>query len=189
MGSLFAGQLNSGINAGWLMMYLASSPEWYQKLQQEVDGVVEKHRTSPDQSPTDILATLSVDEWESEFPLVDLGLRETIRIQLIGAACRKNVSDRDVPIGKTGEVVPRGGFVTYLVDDIHMNPEFYPDPERWDPGRYLPGRAEDKKEPYIYMGWGLARHPCLGMRVSFRILFPNETPPKIYIRARVATVT
>ncbi|KAM7203021.1 cytochrome P450 6A1 [Rhypophila sp. PSN 637] len=166
MGSLFAGQLNSGINAGWLMMYLATTPEWYKKTQEEVDGVVKRHRTSPDQSPTDILAALSVDDWESEFPIIDLGLRESIRLQLVGAACRKNVSGRDVPIGNTGEVVPKDGFATYLCDDLHMNPEIYPNPERWDPGRYLPDRAEDKKEPHAYMGWGLGRHPCLGMRFA-----------------------
>jgi hypothetical protein len=47
-----------------------------------------------------------------------------------------------------------------------MNPAIYKDPERWDPERFLPDRAEDKKVPHAYMGWGLGRHPCLGMRVT-----------------------
>lgn len=166
LGSLFAGQLNSGINAGWLMIYLSSNPEWYKKLQEEVGGVVERHRKTPDQSPTDVLATLTVDEWESGFPLIGLGLRETIRFQLVGATIRKNISHKDFPIGKTGEVIPKDGFATYLTDDVHMNPEIYPEPTKWDPGRYLPDRADDKRQPLAYMGWGLGRHPCLGMRVS-----------------------
>ncbi|OAA56524.1 cytochrome P450 6A1 [Niveomyces insectorum RCEF 264] len=47
-----------------------------------------------------------------------------------------------------------------------MNPDIYPDPERWNPGRYLPDRAEDKKAPLSYVGWGTGRHPCLGMRFA-----------------------
>lgn len=48
-----------------------------------------------------------------------------------------------------------------------MDPSVYPNPEKWDPSRYLPDRAEDKKVSMGYLGWGIARHPCLGMRVSF----------------------
>jgi len=166
MGSLFAGQLNSGISAAWLIIYLASNPEWYTKFQQEVDGVVAKHRKTPDQSPTDILGTLTVEEWESEFPWIDLGLRETIRFQMVGAAFRKNISGKEIPIGKTGEVIPVDGFASFLTDNVMFNPEIYPNPAKWDPARYLPDRAEDKSQPMAYMGWGFGRHVCLGMRVS-----------------------
>lgn len=131
-----------------------------------MDAALAKHRTSPSQTPAEVLATLSLDDWESEFPLIDLALRETIRFQLVGTAFRKNISGRDVPIGSSGEVVPRDGFALYWIDDVHFNSEVYTDPEEWDPGRYLPDRAEDKKEPFGYVGWGVGRHPCLGMRFA-----------------------
>lgn len=41
-----------------------------------------------------------------------------------------------------------------------MNPKIYEDPYKWDPARYDPGRAEDKKIPHGYIGWGSGRHPC-----------------------------
>jgi sterol 14-demethylase len=47
-----------------------------------------------------------------------------------------------------------------------MDPSIYPDPEKWDPERYLPDRAEDKKVPMGYLGWGAGRHPCAGMKVA-----------------------
>ena len=47
-----------------------------------------------------------------------------------------------------------------------MNPDIYPDPQKFDPSRYLPGREEDKKQFYGWAGWGAARHPCLGMRFA-----------------------
>jgi hypothetical protein len=30
----------------------------------------------------------------------------------------------------------------------------------WDPGRYLPDRAEDKKVPCGFLGWGVGKHTC-----------------------------
>ncbi|KAK0720332.1 cytochrome P450 6A1 [Lasiosphaeris hirsuta] len=163
LGALFAGQINSGVNAAWILVFLSTTPEWHKKLRHEVDSVVARHRRSPDQTATDILATLTLEEWESEFPLIELCQRETIRMQLVGAAIRRNNSGTDVPIGKTGEVIPKDAFAVYQIDDTHFNPEFYPEPGKWDPSRYLPS---DGKSPPPYLGWGIARHPCLGMKFA-----------------------
>ncbi|KAI1269552.1 cytochrome P450 6A1 [Xylariaceae sp. FL1019] len=165
IGALFAGQLNSGINAGYLQVFLTQNPEWMAKLRGEVEEAVTRHRTSPSQSRADVLGTLSIEEWESEFPLIDLALRETIRFSLPGTSFRKNVSGRDVPIGDTGEVVPNGAFAAYLVDDIQFG-EWYTDPAKWDPSRFFDERAEDRKVHHGYMGWGVGRHPCLGMKFA-----------------------
>lgn len=159
VGSLYAGQLNSGINAAWLLIELAQHREWYAQVQAEVDAAVKKHRTSEKQSAVDVLDTLDMDAWESEFPLIDLCLRECIRFQLTGSAFRKNISGQDIPIGN-GEIVPRDAYAVYYIDDVHFNPSIYSDPYKWDPSRYLPDRAEDKKSPMAYAGWGLGRHPC-----------------------------
>lgn len=196
LGALFAGQLNSGINAGWMFVYLATNRYWYDQVRAEVDGVVEKHRKSPDQSRLDVLSSLTIENWESDFPLIDLCLRECIRFQLVGTAFRKNISGKDVPIGKAGEVVPRDAFAVsfslhlylrvhvahvlqiYLLDDVHFNPEVYTEPNKWDPGRYLPDRAEDKKTPLSYLGWGVGRHPCC-----------KCSPPKLVRRHRLLTAS
>lgn len=71
--------------------------------------------------------------WESEFPILDCCPRETIRVAIPGTLFRKNTSEPDIPIGDTGEVIPKGSFVAHLVDEIHLNPEVYPEPLRFDP--------------------------------------------------------
>ncbi|KAF2797426.1 cytochrome P450 6A1 [Melanomma pulvis-pyrius CBS 109.77] len=129
--------------------------------------LVAKHRISPEQTPLDILGKLTLDDWESDFPLTNLCLHESIRLQTVGTAFRKNVSGRDVQIGNTSEVVPKDGFAAFHLDDIHMNPDIYSDPTKFDPARYLPDRAEDKKVPLAYGGWGIGRHPCCGLYLSF----------------------
>ncbi|KAK3402796.1 cytochrome P450 [Sordaria brevicollis] len=169
--SLYAAHLNTSTMACWLVVYLAAGCEkeeggWYKLVRDEVDGALRKHRKDEKQSVGDVLATLTLDEWEAEFPVIQLCLKETTRLQAVGTSFRRNVSGKDVVLGGSGEVVPHGGFATYLLDDVHVNPSIYPDPLRWDPGRYLPDRAEDKKEPLAFLGWGAGRHPCLGMRLA-----------------------
>jgi hypothetical protein len=159
VGSLFAGQLNSGINAAYELCWLASTPEWYRRVQDEVDRVVNAHRRSPDQSPVEVLSALSLKEWEGSFPMIDMCQREMIRHQMTGTAFRKNISNVDVPIGKTGQVIPPGSFAVYHLDDLHWNPEYYAEPDKWDPGRFLP-EHEGKGAPLPFVGWGTGRHPC-----------------------------
>ena len=100
-------------------------------------------------------AVLTLDGWESEFPILCNSLQEAIRVALAGALFRKNTSGGDIAIGETGEVVPDGSYATYLIDEVHMDP----DPLRFDPARYL-GKADVKQETQGYVGWGSGLHPC-----------------------------
>ncbi|KAJ2900619.1 hypothetical protein MKZ38_002318 [Zalerion maritima] len=178
MGSLFSGQLNTSINAAALLVYLAQNREWMDKIRSEVDGVVDRHRAQregegesggeSDESALDVLKRLPLEAWENDFPLVDVALKETIRIELVGSSYRMNDSGRDMEIGHTGEVVPNGAFSVYQMDDAHMDPDVYPEPLRWDPGRFL--RGEDKKQPDAFLGWGAGRHPCRNNFLSATIV-------------------
>lgn len=151
LSALFAGQINTGINAAWVLVYLALTPSWYSRVQQEVDAVVAKYRTSPNQAPVDVIRSLNLEQWENELASVRLCLRETIRLHTTGSVFRRNISGQDVSLGSSGEIVPKGSFAIYSVDDMHMNKEYYPEPERWDPARYEGGNDPP------YMGWGLGR--------------------------------
>jgi sterol 14-demethylase len=99
--------------------------------------------------------------------MIDLVLKESIRLQLPGAAFRKNVSGRPIPLNKEGtEVIPTDAYAAFAVRDIHRNTTIYTDPEKFDPERYFPDRAEDKNKQFAWIGWGVGRHPCLGMRFA-----------------------
>ena len=140
---MFAGQLNSGINAAWILIYLATNPEWKEKVLQQITETASKYCPDPTASLVDQLVSLPIDAWETGFPLIDLCLRDSIRLQLVGSAFRRNTSGHDVKIGDA--IIPNNYYVAYHLADIHHDEDVYPDSERWDPGRYLPDRAEDKK--------------------------------------------
>jgi sterol 14-demethylase len=108
-----------------------------------------------------------IEAWETEFPMIDTVLKESIRLQLPGTAFRKNISGRPIPLNKEGtEVIPTDAYAAFAVRDIHRNPNIYTDPDKFDPERYSPNRAEDKNKQFAWIGWGVGRHPCLGMRFA-----------------------
>ncbi|KNG82267.1 hypothetical protein ANOM_009873 [Aspergillus nomiae NRRL 13137] len=165
LGTLFASQVNTPICAAWLLVYLATNPHWLNLVRAEVGSVLKRHG-APDETPQETFGRLSIDVWESEFPLIQLCLRECIRLHLAGSTFRRNISGKSVPIGNTGEVIPKDAYLLYLVDEVHFNPDIYPNPNLWDPGRYLPNGSQSNDIPLSYLGWGAGRHPCVGMRLA-----------------------
>jgi cytochrome P450 len=113
LGALFAGQLNSGINAAWMLLYLADNDHWHELVREEVESAANRHCTDTSLPLVDRLMQVPMEAWESEFPTIDLILKESIRLQLPGAAFRKNLSGQPIPVNKEGtEVIPADGYAT-----------------------------------------------------------------------------
>lgn len=149
------------------MCYLATSPEWLAKTQDELRSTAARYARNPSAPLRYQLDDVPLEAWEADFPVVDMCLRDSIRLNLLGTAMRRNISGKAIPTGSGNEIIPPGAFVTYATGDIHLDPEVYRDPHKWDPARYLPDRAEDKKKDiHGFVGWGVGRHPCLGMRFA-----------------------
>ena len=75
---------------------------------------------------------------------------------------RRNLGE-DTKIG--GRVVRRGDFLVYPPSDAHLNPDYYPEPHKYDPGRWLrPDPVPNTAFPFL--GWGAGRHPCTGMKTA-----------------------
>lgn len=165
LGALFAGQLNSGINAAWTLVYMINKPEWLSKVRAEVVAMASRYCSDTSAPLKDQLIHVPIEAWESELPLVDFCLKDSIRLQTMGATFRKNVSERSIPINST-EVIPDESYVAWHVGDLHYHPAVYKNPDEWDPSRYMPGREEDKQFQYAWIGWGVGRHPCLGRRFA-----------------------
>ncbi|KAH9171337.1 cytochrome P450 [Lactarius sanguifluus] len=72
------------------------------------------------------------DEARAETPVMDMLIRETLRIAQPHTAMRRNVGPETYIDGK---VIPTGTLVVYPFSDVHLNPALYPDPWRFDPTR------------------------------------------------------
>ena len=72
-------------------------------------------------------------------------IRETLRLAQSHAALRRNVGPE---VHVNGKVVPTGAYVVYPFSDVHLDPDLYPDPWKFDPSRMEP------KTSFGYVGWG-----------------------------------
>jgi sterol 14-demethylase len=164
LGVIFAGTINTGLGACWTLVHLCFNPDWKAKATAEVEALVNKHTTNSSDEPLHKrLAAIHISAWEDEMPILDAVIRETIRISITVLSLRRNLVE---DLTFSGGLVKPGDFVVYSLADVHLNPEIYSRPTEFDPSRFGPGREEDKKGTFSYLGWGAGRHPCTGMKVA-----------------------
>lgn len=88
---------------------------------------------------------------------------------------RRNMG-KDIPLADT--IIKKGDFLAYWNADVHMNPNIYTNPDKFDPLRYTEGREEDQKETFAYLAWGVGKsNSC-----------PNLFPSKLTIIHQVVTL-
>ena len=87
---------------------------------------------------------------------------ETLRVYPVGLGLQRTASNS---FEFAGYRVPAGTSVLVAMSVPHGLPEYYPDPDRFDIGRYKPERAEHR-QPGAYAPFGLGTHFCLGSRFA-----------------------
>ena len=145
-----------------MLIDLAIHPEWREKCRKEAQDLLSRHFGSSPATLREKLGAVPLSAWEEELPTLDACIRETQRTTLTGVLLRRNLRE-EIKIG--GQIVRRGDFLAYPMVDVHQNPEYYPDPHKYDPARWLdtdpvPGAV------YPFIGWGAGAHPCAGMKLA-----------------------
>lgn len=74
------------------------------------------------------------------------------------------VALRDVELA--GHRIPARTFVSALVAPVLRDPRYWTAPERFDPERFGPARAEDELHRGVFMPFGTGAHVCLGMPLA-----------------------
>jgi cytochrome P450 len=65
-----------------------------------------------------------------------------------------------------GMRVPSGALVVVSPIHTHHMPEWFPDPYRFDPERFAPGRAEHEQHTHCWIPFGGGPHHCIGLRFA-----------------------
>ncbi|XP_054157181.1 cytochrome P450 3A19-like [Oppia nitens] len=97
-------------------------------------------------------------------PYLEACVAETLRLHNPVSAVGR-IAAQDYTIGDTGITVPKGMLVNFSIQSMHRNPDYYPEPDRWNPERFMPYNR-DKLVPYTYMPFGLGPRNCVGMRFA-----------------------
>nr|APH81388.1 cytochrome P450 CYP3026A2 [Tigriopus kingsejongensis] len=133
--------------------YLAKNPDCQEKLYQEImDAVSEMDDEHPDYNLVQGL------------PYLDMVVHETLRIMPALGVITRGCS-KDYPFPGIDYVIPKGTELHIYVGGIHMNPDIYPDPEKFDPERFSK-EAKAERHPYAFLGFGQGPRSCIGMRFA-----------------------
>lgn len=71
------------------------------------------------------------------------------------------VCTEDFPIPDSNYTIPKGMRVLISSPGIQNNPEFYPDPDKFDPSRFSKENIASRRS-YTYLGFGEGPRNCIG---------------------------
>ncbi len=142
---MFAGHHTTSGTAAWTLIELLRTPGLMARVASELGDLYADGRDVSYQAL-------------SEMPELEAALKETLRLHppliiLMRKVMREfRYKDWTVEAGKTVAVSPAVS---------NRMPEYFPDPERFDPDRYKPPREEDKRV-FGWLPFGAGRHRCVG---------------------------
>jgi cytochrome P450 len=127
---------------------LAKHPEWQERLRAEGRSV------APGPLSYDDTKRLEEHDW---------AWKETLRLYPVAQAVPRRAL-RDVQLGAYR--VPAGTQVQAMIACVLRDPAWWTRPETFDPARFSPARAEDKKHKSAFAPFGAGPHVCIGMQLA-----------------------
>ena len=145
---LIGGHETTAIALAWAWKALSENPAIEAKMHSEVDAVLTDRQ-------------LTFDDL-SRLPYTQAVLRESLRLyppvwNMVRSAVEDDVID--------GHPIPRDAAVIISPWFTHRHEEFWPDPQAFDPSRFL-DPASKQRHRYAYLPFGGARHQCMGIHFA-----------------------
>ena len=142
---MFAGHHTTSGTAAWTLIELLRHPHRMKEVTDELDALYADGREVSHQALREI-------------PHLERALKETLRLHPPLILLMRKVT---YDFHYEGFAVPAGKLVGVSPAVSNRMPECFPEPDRFDPDRYLPGRDEDDQS-FAWIPFGAGRHRCVG---------------------------
>ncbi|HEX6390913.1 MAG TPA: cytochrome P450 [Solirubrobacteraceae bacterium] len=147
---MLAGHETTANALAWTWYLLATNEDARERMLAEVDEVLGGRRPTVADLPQLRWTTACFEEGMRMYPPAWVIPREAVRDDVID-----------------GHRIPKGATVMIPIHAIHHDARFWPDPERFDPSRFLPENAKGRHRS-AYLPFGGGRRVCIG--TSFALM-------------------
>ncbi|XP_044733712.1 cytochrome P450 4C1-like [Chrysoperla carnea] len=147
-----ASQDTVATECAFILLMLAMHPEIQEKVYKEileVSGETKDYYT----------------EWETypEFKYLEMVIKESLRLFPIGPTIMREVI-QDIKL-KNDIVIPKGAGVMVVMYRTHRLPEYWTEPEKFIPERFLPELCE-KRHPFAYVPFSFGPRSCIAPKYA-----------------------
>ncbi|KAK7012862.1 cytochrome P450 [Favolaschia claudopus] len=161
---LFASVTNTANLFAWTLVYLEVYKPWKARVAAEVENFLWDSNIIVSRNLFDDIANVPLSSMDEKLPTIELITYEVLRLHARGPFIRRNIGGDSTVDGAD---LPNGSFIMFPAEDLHWNPELFPDPEVFDPTRFTAENIEQRKKFGVsYIGWGAGRHQCVGKRTA-----------------------
>jgi cytochrome P450 len=143
-----AGHETTAATMSWAWYLLARNPDAEARVLDEVDQVLGGRPATDEDVP--------------RLRYTECVVKETLRLYPQGYVLFPRVASQEVTIG--AYQIPRGSYVFAAPYVVHRDPRWYPDPEKFDPGRFLQWR--DSHHGCTFLGFGAGARVCVGASLA-----------------------
>ncbi|KAJ8668192.1 hypothetical protein QAD02_009855 [Eretmocerus hayati] len=155
---ILAGFDTSASNMCFIVHELAANPDIQDKLRDEIDGWL--HANNQNELTYEGL---------SELRYLDMVVSESLRkyptAPFTNRVCvREHVLPPPAP-GYPKCHVEKGTVIMIPIMGLHLDPQYFPDPQRFDPERFSEENKSNIK-PYAYLPFGIGPRLCIGNRFA-----------------------
>ncbi|XP_024873026.1 cytochrome P450 4C1-like [Temnothorax curvispinosus] len=147
---MFEGHDTTAIGLSFLLALLAEHKDIQDRVRSEVDTVIQE---SGEKFTIKSLQNL---------PYLDRCIKEALRLYP-SVFFISRVAAEDVKL--QSYLVPAGTILHLNIHGVHRDPNFWPNPEVFDPDRFLPEKIKNR-HPYSYIPFSAGPRNCIGQRYA-----------------------
>ncbi|XP_077517377.1 cytochrome P450 3A41-like [Amblyomma americanum] len=148
------GQETTSAVIAYTLYLLALHPEVQEKLREEADECFRIHGEHPS---LDVITKLKY---------LHCVVSESLRMYPPATRIERTAFD-DYVLGDTGIKVRKGQMVVVPIYSLHHDPQYFPDPYKFDPERFNEENLATI-QPYTYLPFGAGPRNCIGMRFALQ---------------------
>ncbi|KAF5306534.1 hypothetical protein FQA39_LY08856 [Lamprigera yunnana] len=148
---IFEGHDTTSACISFSMLLLACHQDVQEKVMEELRTIFEDSHRVP-----------TFEDLQSMHYL-DIVVKECLRfypsVPLISRVTEKNVQTSQ------NYTIPKDTMLQLNIYDLHHNPDLFPEPEKFDPERFLSENAKNR-DPFVYLPFSAGQRNCIGQKFA-----------------------